>query len=169
MKTILETERLVAREFLPSDAPLIFKLNSDPKVIKYTGDKPCKNEEEAQQIIEEKIIAQQYLKDGFGRWAVHLKSNGLFIGWCGLRKLEPSQEIDLGYRFLARFWGKGYATEIAKATIDYGFNNLGLSRIIGRTMPENIASITVLEKLGMKIDKPIECNGLPSVKYIIEK
>ncbi len=168
MKTILETERLIAREFLPFDAPSLLKLNSDPKVVQYTGDGPFVNEKQALSLIEKRIIKGQYEKEGFGRWAIHLKSNGLFIGWCGLRRIENS-EVDLGYRFHKRFWNKGFATEIGQATLNYGFEEIGLSEIIGRVMPQNVASIRVLEKLGMHFDKKILCKELPAFQYKILK
>jgi len=84
-----------------------------------------------------------------GRWAVHAKPSLEFIGWCGLKKRPERNEIDLGYRFLKSTWGKGYATEAAFACIKYGFEKLGLKRIVGRAMPGNIASLKVLEKCGM--------------------
>jgi len=81
---------------------------------------------------------------------LHLKSNHEFIGWCGLKYIKEANEIDLGYRFKENYWGKGYGYESAKATIDYGFNNLKLKRIVATVLPENIASWKIMEKCGMK-------------------
>ena len=72
------------------------------------------------------------------------------MGWCGLKYLSETNEVDLGYRFMKKFWDKGYATEAALACIEYGFNRLNLQRIVGRALPGNLASIKVLEKCGMK-------------------
>ncbi len=165
MKTILETQRLVAREFLLLDAGNLLKLNSDPKVLQYTGDKAFVNEAQAQKTIEKRILRDQYEKDGFGRWAIHLKANGLFIGWAGLRKLEEMNEVDLGFRFHKRFWNKGYATEISKAIVQYGFEEHGLKSIIGRAMVENKASIRVLEKIGMQFETKQDCKEYPALIY----
>jgi RimJ/RimL family protein N-acetyltransferase len=81
---------------------------------------------------------------------VHTKSSLDFIGWCGLKARPEMNEIDLGYRFKKSSWGNGYATEAARACIHYGFEKLGLPRIVGRALPPNQASIRVLEKCGMQ-------------------
>jgi RimJ/RimL family protein N-acetyltransferase len=73
-----------------------------------------------------------------------------FIGWCGLKYLPETNEVDLGYRFMKKFWGNGYATEAALACIEYGFTRLNLRLVVGRALPANLASIKVLEKCGMK-------------------
>lgn len=148
MNIIIETERLVLRTFTVEDAPLIYELNSDPEVIRYTGD-PMKDLHHAQQVLEQ-VILPQYALYNHGRWAVHIKTEMVFIGWCGLKARPERNEIDLGYRFMKNSWGKGYATEAAYACLKYGFEGLGLKRIVGRAMPENTASLRVLEKLGMQ-------------------
>jgi RimJ/RimL family protein N-acetyltransferase len=149
MEVIIETKRLLLRLFTPADAQLIFDLNKDPEVTTYTGD-PIPNLVHAQEVLEN-IILPQYALYNHGRWAVHEKIGLAFIGWCGLKtRPERGNEIDLGYRFIKKSWGKGYATEAAFASLKHGFEKLYLPRIIGRSMPQNIASIKVLEKIGMK-------------------
>jgi ribosomal-protein-alanine N-acetyltransferase len=101
----------------------------------------------AEKVLDE-VILPQYTLYNHGRWAVHQKSNLEFIGWCGLKCRPERNEIDLGYRFMKKFWGKGYATEAAFACIQYGFNRLNLQQIIGRALPGNVASIKVLENAG---------------------
>ncbi len=147
MNIIIHTERLILRKFTEKDAQLIFDLNKDADVIKYTMD-PISDIELAKKVLVE-VILPQYALYNHGRWAVHLKSDLSFIGWCGLKARPERNEIDLGYRFVKNAWGNGYATEAAFASLNYGFKELNLSRIIGRAMPENIASIKVLEKCGM--------------------
>src|SRR5690606_7313539 len=100
-------------------------------------------------------------------WAVINKETGEFLGWCGL-KLDGN-ETDIGFRFFEKFWNKGYATESAKACLDYGFNDLRLNEIIGRAMKENTASIKVLEKIGLKYEKEMDCALHPGVLYRITK
>ena len=148
MHRILETRRLILRQFTEADAPLIYQLNSDEEVIKYVHEPLLKNDEEAKEIIRQ-IILPQY-KNNLGRWAIHTKDNNKFIGWCGLKYLEKQDEIDLGYRFLQIAWGKGYATEAAKHVLDHGFNRLHLSEITGKAHADNTASINVLQKIGMQ-------------------
>jgi len=148
MYSVIETNRLLLRPFTEDDASLLYELNLDPEVIRYTHD-PMTDVEHAKQVLNEVILPQYSLYD-HGRWVVHLKSNLEFMGWCGLKYLPETNEVDLGYRFMKKFWGKGYATEAASACIEYGFNKLKLPRIIGRALPGNLASIKVLEKCGMK-------------------
>jgi [ribosomal protein S5]-alanine N-acetyltransferase len=80
---------------------------------------------------------------------VLLKQDLAFIGWCGLKYRAELREIDLGYRFIKKYWGKGYATEAAFACMRYGFEKLGLQRIVGRALPPNATSVKGLEKCGM--------------------
>jgi len=148
MNIILETNRLLLRTFTLADAPFIYELNLDPEVTRYTGD-PIKDLHHAEQVLEQ-VILPQYALYNHGRWAVHVKPRLEFIGWCGLKKRPERNEIDLGYRFLKSSWGKGYATEAAFACLKYGFEKLNLQRIVGRAMPQNVASIRVLEKCNMQ-------------------
>ncbi len=147
MNVILETNRLLLRTFTLEDAQLIYELNLDPEITRYTGD-PVKDINHAKEVLEQ-VILPQYALYNHGRWAVHIKENLEFIGWCGLKNRPERNEIDLGYRFLKTAWGKGYASEAAFACIKYGFQKLNLQRIIGRAMPDNIGSLRVLEKCGM--------------------
>jgi [ribosomal protein S5]-alanine N-acetyltransferase len=147
MHFVIETERLFLRCFTETDASLIYELNLDPDVTRYTYD-PLIDLEQAAKILKESILTQ-YALYNFGRWAVHLKSSGEFIGWCGLKYRSELHEVDLGYRFKKQAWGKGYATESALACIKYGFETLKLKRITGRAVIENTTSIKVLEKCGM--------------------
>jgi [ribosomal protein S5]-alanine N-acetyltransferase len=158
MKVILETERLLLREFLADDAEGMFNLNSDPEVVLYTGDGPFESVEEARKFLED--YKQVYSKWGFGRWAVILKSNGETLGWCGLRQYKEDEGVDLGFRFFKKHWGKGYATESALACTKYAFEKLKLEKLIGRARKENFASLRVLEKCGMKrIGEGKDCDG----------
>ena len=163
MKIILETDRLILREFLPEDAENIYLLNLDPEVIRYTGD-PIKDVEHAKQVLEQTILPQ-YALYNHGRWAVHTKPDLEFIGWCGLKTRPERNEVDLGYRFLKSSWGKGYATEAAFASLKYGFEKLGLEMITGRAMPQNIASIRVLEKCGMQYSREEIVDDHPAKTY----
>lgn len=151
MKTAIETERLLFRELLPSDAEAMFELDSDPDVVKYVGVKPHTHINQTHELIE--MIRQQYLDYGIGRWAAILKETNEFIGWAGLKYIKElngrTNTYDLGYRFLKRHWGKGYGTESAQAFIDFGFNEMKLDRISAYIDVENIASQKVLEKCGL--------------------
>ncbi len=148
MHIILQTPRLAIRRFTEADAALILELNSDPDILKYVHEPTIKTIEQAKIILQD-IILPQY-KNNLGRWAIHTKDNMEFIGWCGLKYQSWTDEIDLGYRFMQKAWGKGYATEAAQHSLDYGFKTLNLKLITGRAHIENIASYKVLEKIGME-------------------
>lgn len=153
MKTILETPRLFLRELGPDDAEQFYQLNLNPNVIKYTGNAAFKDVEEALHFLEN---YQDYKQNGYGRWAVIDKSSNDFLGWCGLKYDKDLDETDIGFRFFEQHWNKGYATESAKACLEYGFEKLNLKTIIGRAMEENIASIKVLEKIGLAFERAFD-------------
>jgi len=167
MKTSIETERLLLRELLLNDDVGMFELDSNPEVHTYLGNNPVKSIEESREAIAN--IRQQYLENGIGRWAVILKETGEFIGWSGL-KLEKNVNnhetfYDLGYRFIQKHWGKGYAFETAKAFVDFGFNELHLPVINAWADFDNLASRKVLEKVGMKYVNSFKYDGAEEVWY----
>lgn len=164
MNIIFETPRLILSRFTVADAPLIYKLNSDPEVLKYVHEPVLENEDHAKKIIEN-IILPQY-KNNLGRWAVYLKVDNAFIGWCGLKYLPEPGITDLGYRFLKHSWGKGFATEAALYTLEYGFKDLHIDIITGRAHVENVASQKVLEKIGMKYIRDEIVDNCPVKTYI---
>lgn len=139
----------------------MFALNNDPEVLKFTGDLPFSSVQEASDFIHE---YDHYQRHGFGRWTIIDKTNYSYIGWCGL-KLNEENDIDLGFRILKQHWNKGYATEAAKASIQWGFSNLQIESIIGRAIKDNRASIAVLKKVGMTFWKNGSCHGLPNAQY----
>ncbi|MCX8525014.1 GNAT family N-acetyltransferase [Chryseobacterium formosus] len=165
MKTILETKRLLLREFEISDAESLYELNLNPSVIKYTGNSAFKDIDEAKEFLEN---YSDYQRNGYGRWAVIYKSTNQFLGWCGLKYDEKLDETDIGFRFFEHFWNQGFATESAKACIDYGFEELNLKTIVGRAMKENLASIKVLEKIGLQFNLSFDFDGKEGVIYRID-
>lgn len=166
---IIETERLILRELVPTDAEDMLRLHSNYQVQKYTGEDLITTLEGIYSKINEKT--NDYEKYGYGRWATILKNGKQFAGWAGLAYLPEFNEIDLGYRFLPEFWGKGIATEACRAILTYGFDKLKLKRIIAIAMKENKASIRVMEKVGMQFDKyaPYEPGGEDFAWYWCDK
>ncbi len=156
MKFYLETKHLILREIQPSDVDGMFELDSNTKVHKYLGNKPIKTQQQAKGVIE--FIRTQYRNFGIGRFAAIEKLSGDFIGWSGIKFNTGKKEMlnekidfyDIGYRFIPRFWGKGYATESALAILDYGFNDLNIKTIFGAAEIDNIASNKVLQKIGLQ-------------------
>lgn len=168
----VETERLILREILTEDEAALFELDSDPEVHKYVGRKPVETIEQIRLVIQ--FIRQQYMDFGIGRWAVIDKSNNQFIGWAGLKFFTDeingiSDFYELGYRFMKKHWGKGYATEAAKAIVRYGFEELELNEIYGMTDIENMASKKVLEKAGLHYVETFDFAGEPTDWFRIIK
>ncbi|NER32806.1 MAG: GNAT family N-acetyltransferase [Oscillatoria sp. SIO1A7] len=147
----LETERLYLRLFNPDDLEALSLIRSDPDVMRYMRDgNPLSREEVSENLAR---IIQHYREHRFGLWAVIYKQDSQLIGYCGLQFLEQTPEIELGYMLAKAYWGKGLATEGAKASLKYGFETLKLERIVAVAYPENLASRRVMEKVGMKYEK----------------
>lgn len=144
--TILETKRLFLRKWTNADAEALFEILRDAEVARYISDgKPFSMEK----TMEFLVWAENYEREnGFCRWKVVEKSSGETIGSCGFARPHGTTEIELGYLFAQKHWGKGFATEIAEAVMIYGFEKLGFREIIAMTDLENIASQKVLEKIG---------------------
>lgn len=166
MAFLFQSKRLLFRQFTLDDADLLYQLNSDPEVVKYVHEPPT-TKENAEQILREIILPQYQL--GLGRWAVLLKYTEEFIGWCGLKYIKEKDEIDLGYRFMKKYWGKGYATEAALTTLSYAFAHLNLEKITAKAHIENLASLKVIEKCGMKFMKEEVEDHCPIKVYEIVK
>lgn len=160
----LHTARLYLREMNPGDAPHAYRLNADPKVLRFTGDKPFADEAEARRFLEQ---YDHYRRYGFGRWAVCRQEDDAFLGWCGLKYTEVADEYDIGFRFFREYWGQGYATEAARACIALGFEAFQLPEIVGRAMRENTASVKVLEKIGLKFSSACREGGLVWLRYVV--
>ncbi len=166
---IIETERLLIRPFSLADIAPSYAMNLDAEVSKYTGDGGVVTKAEIERRIVENVLGD-YKKYGFGRLAVELKSENKFIGFTGLKYLEDLDEVDLGYRFIKEYWGKGMATESAKACVHFGFETLGLNKMIAMVLPENKSSIRVLEKLNFEYKKDIiEDKQLAKLYTLIKK
>lgn len=151
MTVLLETQRLQLRSFIEQDWRQLFQLDSDPQVMRYINGGIATDEA----TIKEKILPTFLNYDrsnlGFGFWAAIEKQRDEFLGWFCLRPtVEVSRQARIGYRFYPSAWGKGYATEGARALINCGFSELSLQYIVATTYEYNQASRRVMEKLGLK-------------------
>lgn len=148
MKT--ETERLILRRWQASDSEPFAKLNSDPAVMEFLM-KPLSREESDAMVAR---LEDHHSKHGFTYWAVESKETVEFIGFTGL--VYPNFEapftpcVEIGWRFDKAHWGKGFATEAARAALHFGFSKANLKEIVSFTVPANKRSIAVMERLGMK-------------------
>lgn len=146
---LLETERLILRHLRLEDAAFVLELTNEPGWLRFIGDRGIHGLEDARAYIE-KGPMDLYARFGFGLYRVELKADGTPIGICGLIKRETLEDVDLGFAFLARHTGRGYAIEAAAATLVHGRRDHGLKRIAAITDPENDRSIRLLEKLGFR-------------------
>ncbi len=160
------TTRLDHRALTADDAESFYALNSHPDVMRYTGEPPIQSLEQAQQAIAD---YPDFKTIGYGRWGCFYKPTGELIGFCGLKYLPELDEVDIGFRYLPAYWGRGLATEAALACIDFGFDTLRLERIIGLVLEQNVASIRVLEKIGMQQNGRTLCEVLDALRFEISR
>lgn len=170
MQRILETERLLLREFIEEDAEELFVLENDPEVMSHAISYP--GVEVSFSDCEKAVKRQrQYYKKhpGLGIWVVVLKDNSAFVGWAGLKHVDHSKEIEMSMRFQKTYWNQGFAAEIGAALIRYGFEVLDLKRIVAASRPEHGASKRFLEKIGMHLTDPRRFYEADVHSYVIER
>jgi RimJ/RimL family protein N-acetyltransferase len=146
---IFDTERLSVRQFSLDDADFILELLNEPGYIQNISDRNIRCLDDARRYLESGPIAS-YAANGFGLFRVALKDSDTPIGMAGLIRRTQLEDVDIGYALLERYWGQGYATEVASAMLQYGYEVLKLPRIIAIIAPDNAASAHVLEKIGLR-------------------
>ena len=165
---LVETPSMTLRQFIQNDLDALAVILADPQVMRFSLSGP-KTIEQTKSLIEGIFLS--YEKWGRGLYAVVHKNNQRLIGYCGFfsQQINEQQEIEVGYRLATAYWGRGLATEAALATRDYAFNQLGLTRLISIIEPENIRSIRVAEKIGMRHEKDLSFGDIPVRIYAIQK
>lgn len=172
MKIFIETDRLILREMLLTDVDGMFAMESDPEVHKYLGNKPVTSKEQVVAVIN--FIRQQYIDNGIGRWAVIDKHTNDFIGWAGLKFITEvtnnhQNYYDLGYRLRKKYWMQGIATEAAKASLQYAFEQLKTHEVYAMADCDNIGSNTILKKLGLQFIEKFDFDDIEPNWYCIKK
>lgn len=160
------TARLLLRKMEPDDAEAFFRIQSDPDVMRYTHEEPPESVEAVRTALAE---YPDFDTIGYGRWGCYLKDSGELIGFSGLKFVPELDATDIGYRFLPQYWGRGFATESGLASLRYGFESIGLERIDGFVLPDNAASIRVLEKLGLERDGTVVFDGLEALRFVARR
>jgi [ribosomal protein S5]-alanine N-acetyltransferase len=163
---MLKTERLILRPMNETDIDAVYEMRRDNEIMRFIRE-PVLNRDEAENWIN--LISSRWAKDGIGFCSLIEKRSGKFAGWCGLWELKESGETEVGYAIAGEFWGKGFASESAKAFLEYGFNKLNLEKIVAVAREENTASRRVMEKIGMQFDYIGEFYGRDLVHYSITK
>ena len=170
---MVQTQRLILRDWQSSDLELFAQMNADAEVMKYFP--ASLSRQESDQLVER--IKDHHQIHGFGLWAVEERSTGSFIGFVGLNvpsfQAHFTPTVEVGWRLARPFWGQGYATEGARKTISYGFEIIGLSEIVSFTSQLNLRSIAVMKRLGMTyqaaddFDHPRLPSGHPLQRHVL--
>jgi RimJ/RimL family protein N-acetyltransferase len=166
-RVIIETERSRLREITREDFDDLYEIWSDPEAMRLfprTLDPGGMLE-----WIERNL--HRYQTHGHGLWAVILPAEGKLIGDCGLviQDVAGVEELEVGYHFNPKYWGRGYATEAARACMEYAFDHLGRRRVISMIRPENLASRRVAERNGLRIEREIFWRGYQHYMYSLER
>jgi RimJ/RimL family protein N-acetyltransferase len=168
MTVILETERLILRQFSITDAPFITQLLNSPKWLEFIGDRQIRTIADAQSYLVGGPLLS-YKTTAFGLYVVQLKDSSKPIGMCGLIKRDYLNDLDLGYALLPQFEGNGYGYEIASATTQYAFNKLHLLRLGAITVPHNQRSVHLLEKMGFIFKEIIDHEAAKGLMLFIRE
>ena len=162
MNTVIDTGRLILRRFTLDDVPALYQLCSRPEIIRYAQSTPLASIEEAREFMQAAPF-RDYATYGYGRFACVWKESGAVIGFSGLKYVPEIADTELGYRFFPEFWGLGLATEAGRASIDFARSDLGLKRLVAMVHPDNVASASVLAKLGFAVEKQLRYSGLNDI------
>ena len=163
----LETARLLLRPFAAGDREAIHAIYADPEVMRYVGNGPHRTYEETDAAL--RIYREVLKREGYSFLAVCERAGGALIGDAGLYPLGgQGPDVELGYTLARAAWGRGYATELGRALVDYAFNELRVPRVVAQVEPANAASRRVLEKLGLSERELRTAYGRPHAFYVIE-
>jgi len=148
----LETERLILRRWRDEDLDAFAAMNADPEVMRFIGDGHVHDRAEAAEMLA--ALRRSWDEHGFGRWAVERRSDGAFVGFCGVGFVGAFPELlaepEIGWRLRRSLWGLGYATEAAIASRDDFFRTTGYDHLISLSNPRNVGSERIMEKIGMR-------------------
>ena len=163
----ITTPRLCLRPFAQTDEIRLHRILNEPNILQYFPRTDPPDMERVQGLIERQL--NHWLEHDLGWWAVVPHGQTELTGWNGLQYLPETDEVEVGYLLSKQFWGRGYATEGAQASLKFGFETLGLSQIIGLTHPENTASQHVLEKCGLSYVEQKEYFGMKLFRYSLQR
>ncbi|HUP03959.1 MAG TPA: GNAT family N-acetyltransferase [Bryobacteraceae bacterium] len=164
---VLETQRLILDAWQPHDWLALRPIATDPAVMRYiTGGAPW-SDEQIRSFVARQIAA--YTARGFCRWRLTTKPGGEMIGFCGVGYWRNGPDPEIGWWLARAQWGRGLATEAARAALQHAFNATSLDRIMSVAMTGNAASIRIMRKLGLAFDGEFENQGFRLVRYAITR
>jgi ribosomal-protein-alanine N-acetyltransferase len=166
---IIETERLLLRRLAEADAPFVLALLTDPDFLTQVGDRGVHDLESARRYVREGPGAS-YARYGFGLNVMQLKSSAAAVGLCGLLRRGSHPDVEIGFALLPQARGQGLALEAAAATLCWGLDSLFLPRIVALTAPENVGSMRILERIGMRFERLVQfsADGAQSRFFVVE-
>ncbi|MGD9317423.1 MAG: GNAT family N-acetyltransferase [Anaerolineae bacterium] len=163
----ITTPRLVLRAFTTEDVEPMYHILRGEDVLRYFPPMEPPPQERVRKMVSG--LLKHWETRGYGLWAVESPSSGQLMGRCGLQWLPDTEEVEVDYILGRPFWGQGFATEAARTSLRYGFEELELERVVGIAHVENIASQRVMEKLGMARLEQREFFGIPCYRYAVER
>lgn len=163
---MLETERLILRPLDEADAREIFAMRSDADVMRFIRE-PQKNIRESIDWIN--LVSSRWRTEQTGFCALIERQTGAFVGWCGVWRLDETDETEIGYAVAKNYWGKGFAAEAARRFLKYAFAELDAERVVAVARPENVASLRVMEKIGMSFVRKGKFYNQILAQYAIER
>jgi RimJ/RimL family protein N-acetyltransferase len=165
----LRTERLVIRPYRDDDATALHEVFGSSDVMRWTPSSPSKDVAETAQRLARTMAFTARQPPGLGLWALERRDTSEFLGQVGLFPVEgKGPDVEVAYELAPRVWGHGYATEAARAMIDYGFGEMGLRRIVALILPDNARSRNVATKCAMTLEGPGRFYGLDLLVYTRE-
>ena len=168
--TVIETERLILREWMPEDREAIQRISDESRITRWLAIGEPLRAGRVDGFLANQTTNQREL--GWCRWAVQLRKPGLGdpkgpVGFCGFgRKFAP--DVELGWTLLPAVWKRGLATEAARAALDYGFGTIGFPQVISAVLPDNDAARRVADKLGMRLEGTIKREGQSHLRYVLD-
>jgi len=162
----IKTSRLILRPFKKEDVDPLHQILQEEDILRYFPNPSPPSRERVERLISNQL--RHWEEHHLGWWALEPRFKKQLIGWCGLQFLPDTEETEVGFLLSKAFWRQGLTTEAAKASLAYGFENLGLKCIVGIAHPENIGSQRVLEKLGMSLTVKTRYFGMDCYRYSIE-
>ena len=158
---VLETPRLLLRNWQESDLEFFTKMNANPEVMRYFPDPYSR--ERTKRLFE--AIQLEFADFNYGLYATEEKATGLFMGYIGFHRARFAADfcpcVEIGWRLGSAFWNKGFATEGASACLEHGFNNLKFNKVYSFTATKNLPSERVMQKIGMTMDRYFDHPGVP--------
>ena len=163
----IDTARLHLRPYRANDLAALHRVWTDPLVRRYLWDDEVITRAAAEAVMRASIACTA--QHGFGHWAVCPIGQHDLIGFCGFRFLGDRADAELLYGLAPTHWGRGLATEAARAMLWHGFETVGFTRVLAITEVANTASVAVLQRLGMHVQQRFAARGLASVRYVMTR